>query len=57
MIITSNPFSFKTWPGIHDVVATGNSAILIMHDLDFAENPDLASRRIAGHPTSFFGLQ
>lgn len=39
----TTPFSFMTWPGIHDVIAYGNAQILITHDVDLGTHPDLGT--------------
>jgi hypothetical protein len=42
-VVNTTPFSFTTWPGIHDVIAYGNAQILITHDVDLGEHPDLGA--------------
>jgi hypothetical protein len=42
-VVGLTPFSFMTWPGIHDVVAYGNAQILITHDVDLGTHPDLGA--------------
>jgi hypothetical protein len=42
-VINTTPFSFTTWPGIHDLIAYGNAEVLITHDVDLGTHPDLGA--------------